>query len=276
MPQNPFIVATKSPSSEVYIFDISRHPSVPDNRIAFRPDYVCYGHTREGYGLCWNPHTTGSLLSGSDDACVCLWDVRRGNKHIETLRKWRGHCDVVEDVTWHSQSPHVFASVGDDRKLLVWDVRKANSNEPTIKVTDAHNGDVNTVSFNPLHEFLLATGAADTLVHLWDVRNTSRPVHFLRGHDEEVLQISWALFDSSVLASCGADRRVRVWDVAQIGTHVANEGEGPPELLFVHGGHTGTVSEISWNCKDAWIMASAAEDNILQIWKQASSLLYDE
>jgi WD40 repeat protein len=33
------------------------------------------GHLREGYGLSWNPHTEGRLLSGSDDGRVCMWDV---------------------------------------------------------------------------------------------------------------------------------------------------------------------------------------------------------
>lgn len=28
-PSNPFLVATKSPSEEVYVFDLSKHPSFP-------------------------------------------------------------------------------------------------------------------------------------------------------------------------------------------------------------------------------------------------------
>lgn len=29
MPQNPFIIATKTPSSDVLVFDYSKHPSKP-------------------------------------------------------------------------------------------------------------------------------------------------------------------------------------------------------------------------------------------------------
>jgi hypothetical protein len=29
MPQNPILLATKSPSSEVFIFDYTKHPSIP-------------------------------------------------------------------------------------------------------------------------------------------------------------------------------------------------------------------------------------------------------
>ena len=42
---------------------------------------------------------------------------------------------------------------------------------------------------------------------------------------------------------------------------------GPPELLFVHGGHTAKVSDFSWNLSQPWVVASVAEDNILQIWQ---------
>ena len=42
---------------------------------------------------------------------------------------------------------------------------------------------------------------------------------------------------------------------------------GPPELLFVHGGHTAKVSDFSWNLTQPWVVASVAEDNILQIWQ---------
>jgi WD40 repeat protein len=33
------------------------------------------GHKTEGYGLAWSPFVSGHLLSGSDDAQICLWDI---------------------------------------------------------------------------------------------------------------------------------------------------------------------------------------------------------
>lgn len=41
--------------------------------------------------------------------------------------------------------------------------------------------------------------------------------------------------------------------------------DGPPELLFVHGGHTSKVSDFAWNPSDDWVVASVAEDNIVQV-----------
>ena len=54
--------------------------------------------------------------------------------------------------------------------------------------------------------------------------------------------------------------------------------DGPPELLFIHGGHTNKISEISWNTNPAatggeeWYAASVAEDNILQVWQMAENI----
>ena len=74
MPQNPFLIATKTISADVYVFDYSRHPSKPtDNEC--QPDLRLTGHKTEGYGLAWSPFLEGHVISGSDDATVCLWDI---------------------------------------------------------------------------------------------------------------------------------------------------------------------------------------------------------
>ena len=44
--------------------------------------------------------------------------------------------------------------------------------------------------------------------------------------------------------------------------------DGPPELLFIHGGHTSKVSDFAWSPSDEWVVASVAEDNILQVGLQ--------
>jgi len=34
------------------------------------------GHSKEGYGLSWNPQQEGLLLSGADDSLICIWDIK--------------------------------------------------------------------------------------------------------------------------------------------------------------------------------------------------------
>lgn len=84
--------------------------------------------------------------------------------------------------------------------------------------------------------------AAQT-VALWDTRNLKERLHKFEGHQEGVFQVSWAPFNETILASCAADRRVHIWDLSKIGDEQSPEDseDGPPELLFIHGGHTAKV-----------------------------------
>jgi WD40 repeat protein len=261
------VVATKSPSSTVFVFDYTKHGSIPIDNIC-RPQHKLVGHEAEGYGLSWNPHEQGQLLSGSDDALLCLWDIREAGLEVSPIQKRRGHTSVVEDVDWHKSHIFTFGSVGDDAKLLIWDSRDSKQS-PVFEVADAHQGDVNCLSFNPYNEFLLATGGIDTTIGLWDMRNLKQRLHTLEGHENGIFQLSWSPFNETILGSCSSDRRVMIWDMSRIGDEQDPEEaeDGPPELLFSHGGHTAKVSDFSWSENEDWLIASVSEDNILQIWQ---------
>ena len=73
------------------------------------------------------------------------------------------------------------------------------------------------------------------------------------------------------------DRRLHVWDLSRIGEELSPEDaeDGPPELLFVHCGHTAKVSDFSWNTTEDWVVASVSEDNVLQIWQMAENIYND-
>lgn len=90
--------------------------------------------------------------------------------------------------------------------------------------------------------------------------------------------VEWAPFNESVLASCSADRRVAIWDLSRIGMEQSPEDaeDGPPELLFLHGGHTSKVSDFSWNQNDPWTIASVSEDNVMQVWNMAEEIYSPE
>jgi histone-binding protein RBBP4 len=163
--------------------------------------------------------------------------------------------------------------VGDDRRLFIWDTRSTSCEKPSHSV-DAHEAEINCVDFNPASEFLLATGSNDHTVALWDLRNLKRSLHVLESQMDDVVQVSWHPHRAHVLASAGADRRVMVWDTSRIGDEQTPEDaeDGPPELLFIHGGHTNKVADFSWNLNLPWVIGSAAEDNIVQVWQMAKNI----
>lgn len=279
MPQNPCVIATKTNSGEVHIFDYTRHPSMPAEDAVVSPDLRLVGQKREGYGLAWNVREKGLILSASEDMTVCLWDVQAGSKErrtLEPLRVFAAHAGIVEDVAWHWSQENIFGSVGDDRLLMLWDTRRPGNTEPVARV-QAHKEEINCLAFNPGNEYMLATGSTDCTVALWDMRNLKTNLHSLESHTAEILQLQWSPHHEYALASASADRRINVWDLSRIGMEQTAEDaeDGPPELLFVHGGHTNKVSDFAWNPHIPWTIASVAEDNICQIWQLASNIYED-
>ena len=52
-----------------------------------------------------------------------------------------------------------------------------------------------------------------------------------------------------------------MWDVSKIGLEQTPEDQedGPPELMFVHGGHTSRPTDLSWNLNEDWTLSTVAE-----------------
>ncbi|KAH8243947.1 hypothetical protein KR032_011734, partial [Drosophila birchii] len=272
MPQNACVIATKTPASDVLVFDYSKHPSKPDLRLR--------GHKKEGFGLSWNPHCSGHLLSASDDQTICLWDINAKPKEhrvIDAKNIFKGHTASVEDVAWHGHHESLFGSVGSDHKLKIWDTRNKDTSKPCFTV-DAHSTEVNCLSFNPYSQFLLVSGSADKTIALWDMRNLKQKLHCFESHKDEIFQVQWSPHNETIFASSSTDRRLHVWDLSKIGEkQTKNDAEdGPPELLFIHGGHTAKISDFSWNANEPWIIASVAEDNILQVWQMTECVYKDD
>ncbi|KAI0987492.1 hypothetical protein GJ496_007531 [Pomphorhynchus laevis] len=279
MPQNPCVIATKAPTSDVLLFEITKHSNRTETLGRCNPELRLRGHSKEGYGLSWNPNINGHLLSASDDQTICLWNVNANHNEyrcIDAHTIYRGHTSVVEDVAWHCMHETIFGSVGDDRRLLMWDTRSNNTDKPS-HIVDAHQAEVNCLSFSPFSEFILATGSADQTVALWDMRNFKVKLHSFESHCDEIFQVQWSPHHETILASSGTDRRVIIWDLSRIGNDQSPEDfeDGPSEMIFIHAGHTAKISDFCWNAEEPWIIASVSEDNILQVW-QVAEAIYEE
>jgi histone-binding protein RBBP4 len=74
MPQKSNIIATKTITGEVHIFDCNFHPPTPDSD-EVKPQLRLTGHDQEGYGLSWNSKKEGHLISAGYDNRICYWDI---------------------------------------------------------------------------------------------------------------------------------------------------------------------------------------------------------
>eukprot|EP01015_Nassula_variabilis_P034978 TRINITY_DN8703_c0_g1_i4.p1 TRINITY_DN8703_c0_g1~~TRINITY_DN8703_c0_g1_i4.p1 ORF type:complete len:159 (+),score=37.83 TRINITY_DN8703_c0_g1_i4:64-477(+) len=113
----------------------------------------------------------------------------------------------------------------------------------------------------------------------WDIRQLNTRMHTFEGHNDEVMKVEFSPFNQSIFASASADRRLIVWDISKIGKEVREEDarDGPPEMLFIHGGHRAKIPDFNWNPNDKLICASVEEENnILQIWQMAQAIYEDD
>jgi len=280
MHQDDYIIGTKTTKGQVHVFHIRDHESSPVQPGPAQPDVRCLGHSTEGYGLDWNALEKGEIISSADDGTICSWnvaDMKRDKEGLQPAFKLNGHDGVVGDVQWHKHHKDLFGSVGDDCIFKIWDKRSL-SKQSSIRRCKGHHKEINSLSFSPYVEFLLLTGGSDSLVKLWDFRKLDHPLHIFEGHQNDIYKVEWSPFNKAIAASCGSDRRLCVWDLSRIGQEQSPEDakDGPPELLFMHGGHTATVTDFSWNKNDPWVISSVSEDNIVQVWQMAQVIHSEE
>jgi histone-binding protein RBBP4 len=284
--QNPNMIALRlgNNNNNVYIVDRTCHPSKPDPSSINKPNFqlTLQGHTAEGYGVCWNYQTEGHLLTSADDGLVAAWNINSATKDIRAIQPitlYNFHGSVVNDVQYHPLHSSLFASVSDDRTVCVADTRNntktaANKSKPNQIFRD--NSEINCLAFNSYQEYVFLTGSQDGSIKLYDLRSAKAALHHMNYHKESILNLATSPHSCDVFAACSSDRRVSVWDLSRLGASLSEEerAEGPPELLFVHGGHTDSVSDMAWNysADENWMVASVADDNILQVWQIAENI----
>lgn len=199
----------------------------------------------------------------------------------------------MNDVQHHPLHASLIGTVSDDLTLQILDVRNPSTTTSATQAVEGHADAINALSFNPASEYVLATGSADKSIGIWDLRNLKYKLHALVGHADSVTSLAWHPFEEAILGSASYDRRIIFWDLSRVGEEQTPEDaeDGPPELyvmsvsslwkttltgcrsLFMHGGHTNRISDFSWNLNDPWVLCSAAEDNLIQVWKVANAIV---
>ena len=234
MPQNNNIIASKTVSGQIHIYDLNSHPAKPKDNLV-KPEMRLGGHDNEGFGLSWSPLKDGFLLSGANDNKVCLYDIKSNNS--EPIRIYKFHTNIVGDVAFSNLDDNIFGSVGDDKRLIIYDIRQEN---PIFNI-EGHQLEINSLDFNFFNKNLVITSSNDKIVALWDMRNLSRRLHTFDQHSKEVkinflikvITCKWSPKIESLFFSSSNDRRINIWDLSKIGVEqsVTDAEDGPPELL---------------------------------------------
>ncbi|GJT88970.1 WD40 repeat-containing protein MSI1 [Tanacetum coccineum] len=290
-PQDPYKIATKTTSSEVHLFDCRNHPIKYPIGGTSNPDVRLIGHT-SGRFFAKIPDVNSEVQKWfSDFSRQPLVETNDDNPRAENYLKNKlvqqripmnagCHQGSVNDVSWHWKLDCLSASCGDDGYLHISDYRMESG---PVQSLMAHPRGINSLSFNPLNESLVATGSTDKTLKVFDMRNLTSELYTLKYHTtnrllvlnydrDEVVQIEWNPHNKNIIASSSSDRRLVMWDTSRVGQEQLSV-DVPPELLFIHAGHTDRVPDFSWNPTEDWVIASVADDTMLQVWQMKSSCI---
>jgi WD40 repeat protein len=184
-----------------------------------------------------------------------------------------GHKAEVNSVAFNFHDVNILASGSSDKTAGLWDVRAMNKK---LHSFEFHQDQVFNVGWAPHTSNILATSryvSVSTCRHVFALKK--KEVHI--ASFDHFTQFS---FHCLVLffAPRSADRRLCLWNLNAIGQEQDAEDaeDGPPELLFLHAGHTDKIVDFSWNGNDEWVIASVADDNVLQVWQPAAAVCEDD
>jgi len=186
MPQKFNVIATKTNSGQVHVFDYTHHPPKPTSE-EVKPQLKLAGHTKMGFGLSWNEKREGHLLSGADDHKICIWDVcaaKKAGEVVNPTTEITYHQKAVNDTKFHRFHPDIFGSASEDMTVGIWDLRQ-KTDSPCFNVV-AHSSEIFSLDFSPFNEHIFLTGSGDNSVGLWDLRNLSVSLHKFEAHKKPV------------------------------------------------------------------------------------------
>lgn len=175
------VIAICNNSTDISLYDLNRTTPAEDPMIQ-----ILSGHTRAINSFDFNMSQTNLIISGGQDGCVKVWDIRsdsmkrqgRSDLNIKTAN------DSIRDVKWmpshnfaslpssadgkslNISSPgYTFASIHDTGVLLKYDLRQTTQVDKKI---NAHSGPGLCLNWHP-HQDYIATGGRDGKCSLWYV-----------------------------------------------------------------------------------------------------------
>ncbi|XP_023669541.2 chromatin assembly factor 1 subunit B [Paramormyrops kingsleyae] len=192
------------------------------------------------------------------------------------------------EIAWHNKEPvysmdfqqwaegriHRLATAGVDSTVRMWKVETGSDGKTVVEFLSnlaRHTKAVNVVRFSPCSE-LLASGGDDAAILLWKLNDSKEPepttfqededarlnkeswtvVKTLRGHIEDVYDISWAV-DGNFLVSGSVDNTAIMWDVMK------------GQKMYIFNDHKSYVQGVAWDPLGKYI-ATLSCDRVLRVY----------
>ncbi|KAJ3339833.1 SCF ubiquitin ligase complex subunit cdc4 [Gonapodya sp. JEL0774] len=168
------------------------------------------------------------LVSGSYDATVRVWDIRRG----EMVHRLTGHREKVYSVGYSAELRRA-VSGSMDATVMVWDVRTGTR----LFQLEGHTSLVGLLELTPKY---LVSAAADSTLRIWNP-NTGACLATLNGHQAAITCFHHDPHFNRIVS--GSDGGVKVWELCSDPAEAARlERDGQASNGMGTGGSSTTVT----------------------------------
>ncbi|KIK33261.1 hypothetical protein CY34DRAFT_99902 [Suillus luteus UH-Slu-Lm8-n1] len=185
-----------------------------------------------------------TLVSGSSDGTVRLWDVEMG----KVVLKWKGHTECVTSVCWSRNGEQVVS--GDIHGTVrVWDVKNGEPIQGMNPIKTGHEF-VYAASYSPEAKTIATGGYNKSGIEIWDAK-TGKQIAVLE-HTSAVYSVT--LFQNDcLLASTSWDGTARLWNLD------TNIQVGPPLQ------HENFIRCAAFSA-DGKLLSTVCDDNNVYVW----------
>jgi histone-binding protein RBBP4 len=214
---------------------------------------------RNAWALDWSQEAAGHLAVAGNEG-IAVWSLAEVRKteagsvvpthRVETVT-------YANDVKWSAAVSHTLlvgsGSEGAGGSLTCVDLRSPSA----AMAFDPGMGTINSVDWAPYRPGQFAAGGSDGTVRVFDVRNTSTEVASIHAHQSgKEVTVSWCPHDADLVATGSQDTNAAVTNIAT------------GQVLFVHTGHVGTVSDVFWAPHEAFAgQVVTVDDSAISAWK---------
>lgn len=164
-------IAICGTSTSVSIYDITKTSAIDNPLVTSLSE-----HTRSINSVDFNMSQTNLIVSGGQDGCIKIWDLRSPqitinrsdisiNTGSDSVRdvKWMPNYNFGDEYGGSSNRGFKFSSIHDSGLLLKFDMRQPNQVEKKI---NAHSGPGLCINWHP-HQDYIFTGGRDGKLCLW-------------------------------------------------------------------------------------------------------------
>ncbi|XP_075213962.1 guanine nucleotide-binding protein subunit beta-2 [Lycorma delicatula] len=184
-----------------------------------------------------------TLITGSGDMKICVWDLEANKK----TQEFNAHCgDVVSMSLAPDKNTYVTGSV--DKTCKLWDVRDGTCKQTFF----GHEADVNSVCYHP-SGYAFATGSEDKTARLYDMRSDQQ-IGLYTPPNKTSGFTSCGLSLSGRFILCGSDdSSVHIWDTMK------NQHNG------TLAGHENRVTSLSVSANGIAVATCSWDQNV-RVW----------